>query len=73
MSGNKIVLELEQRLKNDKDDVLFNEIVKNLTTIEAKLKMESQKMQTKETFKLIEAAEKSLQGAQLAMQLFKAS
>ena len=72
MQDNKIVLEMEQRLLDDKDGALFNEIVAKLTSIQARLKMESQKMQRKETFKLIEAAEKSVQGAQMAMQLFKA-
>ena len=73
MNNDKIVLDLEEQLLNDDDGVLFDNLMTRLGEIKTRLNAESKKMQSKETFKKIEAAEQSIQAAQMIMILFKSS
>ena len=73
MNNDKIVLDLEEQLLNDDEGVLFDNLMTRLGEIKTRLNAESKKMQSKETFKKIEAAEQSIQAAQMIMILFKSS
>jgi len=73
MNNDKVVLDLEEQLLNDDEGVLFDNLMTRLGEIKTRLNAESKKMQSKETFKKIEAAEQSIQAALMIMILFKSS
>ena len=73
MNNDKIVLDLEEQLLNDDDGVLFDNLMTRLGEIKTRLNAESKKMQSKETFKKIEAEEQSVQAALMIRILFKSS
>ncbi len=73
MNNDKIVLDLEEQLLNDDDGVLFDNLMTRIGEIKTRLNAESKKMQSKETFKKIEAEEQSVQAALMIRILFKSS
>ncbi len=73
MGNDQIQMELEQRLQEDPDNALLNDILTRLAAMQDRLRVERKKMQRKQTFVQIEAAEQSVQAALMSLALFSAN
>jgi len=70
--GNRVVMELEQKLSEDVDGVLRKELEQSLAAIDKRLDGEAKKLQPKTTHKEIAAARQAVQGALVALELVQA-
>lgn len=73
MQGKKVMVGLEERLREDQDGSLLAEVKNRLKAIQTRLDGEQQKLHSLQAFKAIEASNQAVQAAQLSLQLFEIS
>ena len=71
MQGKKVMVGLEERLREDQDGSLLADVRNRLNTIQARLDGEQKKMHSLQEFKAIEASNQAVQAALLSLQLFE--
>lgn len=71
MQTKKVMVDLEERLRADKDGSLLADVRNRLKTIQTRLDGKQQKLHSLQEFKAIEASNQAVQAALLSLQLFE--
>jgi hypothetical protein len=72
MKTEKVMVDLEERLRADKDGSLLADIKKRLNEIQARLDGKQKKLHNLQEFELIQASDQAVQAALLSLQMFEA-